>query len=514
MEGTEDQRVWEVDLLHQIKNWWALSLIFALLGGSAWARDATLVPAPSQHLDSVLSPLLGDRLFRDSRIGLHVVNVRTGEEVFSSHADRSLVPASTMKVVTAATALKELGPSYRFTTAVFTGGPIASNGALKGNLYVKGGGDPSFVVEKLWKMVYDLKLQGIEKVEGDIVFDESFFKPDYPLPGWNKEEDLKKGPSYFPALSALSLNFNTVTLVVGPGDKAGAAARVRLETPVGKLVTIDNALKTGSAKSRWRIDIDRELDDEKVAFKVTGSVPSRARVRMFRRTVPDPTAHFMAAFRQMLASQDMTVRGRFRRGSTPSWAKPLLNHRSAPLAAILMDMNKYSNNFIAEQVLRTVGAEASEASGTTEAGLHEVEQYLNGLGIADTEFHLVNGSGLSRKALLRPSTLTALLLDMAHDPEIGREFWSSLAIAGLDGTLWYRLKDNAGRLRGKTGTIDGVHCLAGYVLAQNDEMYAFAFMVNNLKGGSSRARALHDQFAQLIFAISMDSQPVAERRKP
>lgn len=461
-------------------------------------------PAPAASLEVQLEEISKSWLFRKATVGLQVVDLESGEEVFGRQPDTPLNPASTMKVITSATALKMLGPSYRFTTDVYTDGEIDSAGVLTGNLYVMGHGDPTFVVEKLWKLVVDLKLNGVERIEGSVVFDESFHSGGYALPGWNKRRDIERGPTYFSTLSALSLNMNTAVMVVGPGASAGAEARVVLETPVKGYVELENEVRTGTAGSRRWTEIEREVTDDATTFTVTGSVPAGADRVRYRRTVADPTAHFIAAFRKQLEQQGVAVTGRFRRGSTPHDAEMLLHVPSPTLGAVLMDMNKYSLNFQAEQVLRTLGAEI-EGEGSTEAGIRVVRQYLTSLGVPEEEANLVNGSGLSRQATLAPSVLTAVLLDMAADPRVGAEFAASLAIGGVDGTLWKRLRDEPGRLRGKTGTIDGVHCLAGYLDADNGRRYAFAFLVNwSNSTRTSSVRDVHDAFAREMFKVGAE----------
>lgn len=480
----------------------ALLLLALTTAAPAHADDRAPLPAPSRSLEADLAQIASDRLFKTATVGVQVVNVRTGEEVFARSADDGMSPASTMKVVTAAAALRTLGPSYRFTTDLLTDGEVDAAGVLDGNLYVQGHGDPTLVIEKLWKLVYDLKLEGVQRVAGDLVFDESFFSTDYLIPGWDKEEDLKRGPSYFPTLSALSLNFNTATLVVAPGHEVGKPARVQLETPAGTYVQVENEAVTGAARSRRWVGLERTMEPGKVVFKVTGNLPDGAGTARYYRAVPDPTSQFAAAFKELMDQHGIAIEGRIKRGRAPSTADMLVHLRSPPLSAILMDMNKLSINFIAEQVLRALGAEASGGEGTTEAGLEVVYAYLDELGIERDAVHLVNGSGLSRDIVLPPSVLTAVMVDMAANDQVGHEFAATLAIAGRDGTLWRRLRDDPGRLRGKTGTIDGVHCLCGYVDAGDGERYAFAFMVNDLDGGSSPAKRLHDRFARALFSVS------------
>ncbi|MEM6927730.1 MAG: D-alanyl-D-alanine carboxypeptidase/D-alanyl-D-alanine-endopeptidase [Myxococcota bacterium] len=456
---------------------------------------------PSDRLDTLLSEVTDSWLFDKARVGLQVVDIETGEEVFARGSDSLLNPASTMKVLTAATALKNLGPSYRFTTEAYVDEDVEvqPDGTLEGNLYIKGHGDPTFVVEDLWKMIRDLELTGVETITGNIIFDDSFHSGSVMLPGWDKKRDIERGPTYFSTLSALSLNMNTAVMVMGPGASVGAPGSIELETPTMGYVEVNNELETGRARSRRRITIERELEDNKTVFTVKGSFPIDRRRVPYRRTVGHPTKHFASAFQYMMRKSSIKVKGKYRMGVTPDTAELIVDIPSPPLVAVLMDMNKYSLNFKAEQVLRTVGQEV-EGEGTTQAGLRVVRRYLQSIGVPEKQAVLVNGSGLSRDAFLSPTVLTAVLVDMARDPQVGSEFTASLSIGGIDGTLYRRLRDEPGRMRGKTGTLDGVHCLAGYLDADNGRRYAFAFLTNwKNRTRVSSVRSVHDEFARQVF---------------
>ena len=464
-------------------------------------------PVP-QHAEiaTALASVANSWLFRKASAGLAVVDLTTGQQVYELNGDRLLNPASTMKVVTSAVALKNLGPSYRFTTEVYYDGDIEPDGTLKGDLYVKGHGDPTFVSKTLWKMVHDLKWMGVRRINGSVYFDDSFHAGPTMIPGWNKPEDLEKGTSYFSALSALSLNANTVVLVVQPAGEVGSKAQVSLETPVRGNVEFVNEVKTGGPHSRRFVEVEREvLPNKDTKFTLRGSIPidDNLRPMWIRRTVADPTGHFVAAFRKQMDRNDIKVTGRHRRGPVPRDAKMLFSVHSEPLSRILASMNKSSLNFVAEQVLRTVGGEV-KGEGTTAAGIDVVSQYLQSIGVPATDVVLVNGSGLSRQAKLKPSALTAVLADMARDPVVGAEFAASLAIAGTDGTLWKRLREDPGRLRGKTGTLDAVHCLAGYVDSRSGRRYAFAFLTNNYGTRVKAVRDVHDAFARQMFEVDVE----------
>ncbi|MEQ1502943.1 MAG: D-alanyl-D-alanine carboxypeptidase/D-alanyl-D-alanine-endopeptidase, partial [Myxococcota bacterium] len=465
---------------------------------------APTLPVEGAAVATALAAVSNSWLFTRAHSGLQVVDVETGQQVFSRNGDQLLNPASTMKVVTSAAALRNLGPSYRFTTDVYYDGELEPDGTLNGNLYVKGHGDPTFVTEKLWKLVGEIELLGVETVTGNVVFDDSFHTGGTVLPGWDKQDDVEKGTSYFATLSALSLNANTVVLVVRPGAEVGSAARASLETPVHGYVEIDNQVKTTPPGGRKFVEVERTVLPDGTKFTLTGTVPVDELDRTWiRRTVADPTAHFVAAFRQKIDESAIHVDGRYVRGTTPPDATALLSVDSPPLSQIVADMNKSSLNFFAEQVLRTVGAEVT-GEGSTAAGLTVVSQYLQTIGVPPTDVVLINGSGLSRQAKIAPRALTAVLVDMARDPLVGSEFAASLAISGTDGTLWSRLREDPGRLRGKTGTLDDVHCLTGFVDSHGGRKYAFAFLVNDYGTRLQAVRDVHDAFARQMFLVGAD----------
>lgn len=482
------------------------------VAGAETAKDAPVAAAtpttPPGRLATVLQPLMEDRLFKDAVIGLQIVNARTGEEAFAYQADRPMQPASVMKLLTTAAALRNLGPAWRFSTDFLTDkdATITPEGVLQGNLYVRGGGDPTLVVEKLWRMVADLQTEGVNSIEGNIVFDDSFFQDSPLIPGWDKDVDIQNGPSYFAPLSALSVNYNTACLVIGPGPAAGQPARVSLDTPVA-VIQIDNKVTTVRAGARRWLRIDRELDEKDptiVKFTLRGEVPLDDEIDREYRTVADPLAHFISVFRGVLDDRKLKVKGRFVQGVTPKDAARLVHMDSAPLSNVLADMNKHSSNFMAEQVLRAVGATVRGAPGTTAKGVSVIQDYLVSIGIAPDTFKLVNGSGLSRDVSVPPSVITAVILDMYGDHKVSYEFMSSLAIGGVDGTLWARFRDEdaVGRLRGKTGSLNGVFCLAGIVDGGDGEVYAFAMLANDLGSSSWPIKRLYERFGDAIIAMS------------
>jgi D-alanyl-D-alanine carboxypeptidase/D-alanyl-D-alanine-endopeptidase (penicillin-binding protein 4) len=486
-------------------NRFLLSMFLGLFGSMpsvATAADNAVV-RQEMPLDKVLGPILNDSALRGTEYGVQVVNVNTGEEVFARNADLALAPASVMKVLTAAVALRELGAGYRFSTYASSSAEMTNEGTLAGDLYVQGFGDPTLVTEDIWRLVYDLWLAGIRTIEGDVIFDDSHFDDKRLISGWRKDVDMANGPAYFAPLGALSVNFNTVCIVVGPGPETGQKASVLLETPQDS-VKVVNEVKTGPRRSRPRFTIERTVRGRKrVQLKVSGSVPIGARPTRFYRSIADPISQFQAIFKGHLEDREIAVSGEYREDDAPDGLSMLARHESAPLPAVLARMNKHSSNFMAEHVLKAVGAEVEEGEGSTRNGLDVIQAYLESLGAHAEEFKLVNGSGLSRDALLRPSHVNSVLIDMAQDRVVGPEFLASLSIGGIDGTLWTRFRGEGieGRVRGKTGSLNHVNALAAYVDGGDGELYAFTFFVNDIPGSSRAVRRLHSRFGRALLEL-------------
>lgn len=468
---------------------------------------------PEQYpLSEALEPLLSDRLFRNARIGIQVVNASTGEEVYAHQADEAYTPASVMKAVTSAVALQTLGPAYRFSTAVLADEELRvdESGVLNGTVYVWGGGDPTLVVEDLWRMARDLRLAGVQTIEGDLVFDDTHFDQQFSIAGWTKEEDITNGPSYFAPIGALTVNHNTTCVVVTPGVEAGMPAQVVLETPT-ELVEVVSEVNTGAPGARPWMTIEREVDAARGSMVLTleGVIPLDEQTPWrYYRTVPNPSLHFADVFRKTLEAQGVRVTGRNLLGQAPDdGLRVLVSHRSDSLLNLLNTMNKSSSNIIAESVLKTMSAELGEPPGTTEGGVALIRNHLTALGIPSEEYTLVNGSGLSHDIQLRPPHVNAVILDMLADDLLVSEYLASLAVGGRDGTLRRRFTEDTevGRIRGKTGSVNGVYCLAGIIEGGDGERYVFTFFVNDYGRSSRPVRRLQDQFGRAILELTPEN---------
>ena len=482
----------------RVRSLWLWSLVVQLVGASpALAMDE----GASGEFDSFRQERTFQELYRSARMGVVLMDMASGEVVFDELAHRPLVPASTAKLLVTAVALRELGPAFRFETSILSTSAPDGAGRVAGDLYVRGTGDPTLVVEDLWKLVRDLRSAGVETVSGQVIFDVSAMESGDWVPGWDREEDIRRGPPYFASLGALTLNHNAVELVVAPGPAPGEPARARFSTQSSAYLALTNGVTTGARGTRSSVSVKREERDGRLHFELGGTVPEGGAPRWLYRTVTDPTSHFAGAFSDLAAAEGLKVEGGYRRGETPEEAEVIVARRSAPLPVVLLEMNKHSLNLHAEQVLRAVGAQATGGPGTTAAGLHVIEAYLDTLGVPKEEYTLVNGSGLSRDAAFSPYLLAAVIRDMSRHSGVGTEFQSSLAIAGVDGTLRKRLVDGKVHMRGKTGSLDGVQSLAGIVRDASGTAYAFAFLVNGHRGAAGLPRQAQDRFAKWVSGL-------------
>ena len=418
------------------------------------------------------------------------------EEVFSHNADQHFIPASVMKALTSAVAFQELGPEYRFVTEVRYTGEITNEGVLKGNLYIVGSGDPYMNGEAIWKMIRNMKVAGVKSIQGGIYFDDSRYDGASYIPGWGKEVDLANGPSYFPMRSALNFNTNNIAIMVSPGSRVGSQAKIQLEYPYD-LVEIDNQVKTAGAGGRSWIQIEREVEYEddtvdtsdeeihdvkKITYHIKGRIPVNTYSPwVYYRSILEPEEFFKQNFMEILQDHGIGHRGKSGFENFPEDSVLLAQHRSDPLRILIADMNKYSRNLTAEMLMLELGSKTA-LPAQTENGLALVQAYLEQLGVWTDESLIQNGSGLSPTMQLQPSQISAVMLDMHSNPLLAPEYIASMSVSGRDGTLRKRMKQEpyVARARGKTGSINGVYCVATYIYATDGTPYVMVFFANKL----------------------------------
>jgi len=428
---------------------------------------------------------LVDRSCMDKKnMGLRIESLNDDTTLFTLNENKPFIPASNVKLVTTAASLKILGPDYQFLTRLYADG-TTDGGVVNGNIYLKGSGDPFFVSEEMWIMIRDLKNRGIHKITGDLVVDDSFFD------GRRIEDGVMGDPgpqAYNARVGATSLNFNTVTVYVSPARKPGKSPRVVVD-PKSPYIRIDNAAVTVRPGRKRRLIVNRAPGEGFDTITVKGKISSTAGRERFFLNVSDPPAYTAGVFRSFLKDMGVRLEGKTRYGTTPDTARVLLTHRSKRLSFIVRGLNKFSNNFIAEQLLKSLGATEEGVPGTFGKGLRSLSRYLRGLGILPGSYVLEDGSGLSRNNRLSPRQIVRVLKAVYRDFKIRPEFLASLSIMGVDGTVQERLADQPRvryKTRVKTGTLDGVSSLSGYVSTINKQDRVFSLLMNYKRGCSAR----------------------------
>lgn len=385
-------------------------------------------------------------------------------------------PASVMKLLTTLSALELLGPGHQWHTRYLAADAI-TGGVLRGDLVLRGGGDPFITVERLLGDLLALRQHGIDTIAGDLVIDNSRFAPP---PHDRAAFDGKPQRLYNVGPDAALINLSATRFVIEPHD-AENAIRVRAEPPLDGLEIANRiTARAGKCISRsagWRYRIDYSGKHPVARFR--GVYRPRCGTHSISRSLLANTDYACRLF----AALWRNLRGELggcRVGVTPDGARQLLARSSAPLADLITGINKFSNNVMARQLLLTLGAELRGEPGTLEGGIAVIEEWLTGNRIAMPALALQNGAGLSRAGRASAAGLSALLA-RGWRGTYRPEFLSSLPLAAIDGTMRTRLLESPlrGRARIKTGLIDGVRSMAGYVHARDGRHYSVVMMIDS-----------------------------------
>jgi serine-type D-Ala-D-Ala carboxypeptidase/endopeptidase (penicillin-binding protein 4) len=433
---------------------------------------------------------LVDSCLRKKNFGIKIHSLERDETLYSFNSNRLFSPASNVKLLTTAMALKRLGPDYRFKTGLYATIPMDEK-TLRGNIYIKGFGDPNLVSEQMWLLVNKLKNLPLRRVLGDIVADDSFFDKSLRIKTWSKKGGVE---AYNAPLAPLSFNFNTVTVHITPGKKPGDRPVVVVDPDI-EFIRVDNRARTVSSSRRSRLIVNRLDRAGHNEITISGIISVNHLRETYYLNITQPGYYAARVFKEYLLQAGIDVQGKVRLGPVPEDAYELSTHESMPLSLILRGLNKFSNNFVAEQVLKTIGAEIYSSPGTTLNGLKAMDEYIQSLKYRSEDFSLFDGSGLSRQNRLSPDQIVSVLQDMYIDFGVYPEFISALGVMGRDGNVLKRMKGYIGaeRARVKTGTLNSVSTLSGYFQSADGEIFAFSILMNDLKCSNRHAKKLQDR---------------------
>lgn len=445
--------------------------------------------ARAEALHDQLNAALRHPGCRGAHVGALVIRTADGASLFARNSDDALIPASNMKLLTALAALATWGPAHRFTTAVYGDTDIDAEGAI-GALAIRGGGDPALTSEQLWRLSADLRRLGLQRVRGDLILDDTYFDGERWHPAWG----TNSARAYHAPVSALNANYGAFTVEIAPPPRPAAATRVTIDPPVPFFQLID-AVRTGT---RTALTVERSDAGGRDRVTVSGSVrPGDAPVAI-PRSASDPRAYTAAVLRMQLAALGIAVAGADRFAPIPDGYTELLAFRGRPLAEVIASMMKWSNNNIAEMLLKNLGAHDAGAPGTWPKGVAAARHVLAALGVAQTGLEMVDGSGLAPANRVTPRTLVDALRTGRQSFAFGPEFEAALPIAGRDGTLRQRVPNAADRARAKTGLLNGAAALSGYARLRSGDQVIFSIINNGADAGDAAAMAANDAFLEAL----------------
>ena len=510
-----------------------LILILAL-AASGQTPSPTVTPMPSPAVSKPVQTLadlefkIRSRLrapeLRRGQVGVKIVSLASGKVVFEENAEKYFMPASNMKNFTVATALEKLSPDYRFVTSVYSSEAPDPNGVVR-SLRIYGRGDvsistaffplddsdkdpvtgkaePAKVYYKgIDRLVEKIAAAGVKKVDGDLIADESYFTGN-PVPGEWEWDDLQW--YYGAEISALPLNDNAIDLSVKPGP-VGYPCAVKM-SPFNAIVRVVNQCTTSSAGTLRTLKIEKKIDRN--VLEITGSLPADNAGFSGAVTVSRPAELFVSLLKERLALKGIVVTGQTRvtKTKTSDPSVEIARLESPPLSLIAAKTMKPSQNMYTETLLWTLGEQARAASASTpgggvaasstadsaELGISAVKRFMVEIGVAPDGIIQHDGSGLSRHNLITPSAVVQLYMYMGKQSRYSQAWRDSLTIGGVDGTLRRRFDGTraSGNVRGKTGTIDQVSALSGYVKTAAGEELVFSMVVNGVNEPGVRTSAM------------------------
>ena len=408
----------------------------------------------------------------DDTLSVHVQDLGSGEVVLQWNDSIARNPGSTIKLLTTLVALDVLGPAYTWKTDVFALGEV-ENGRLKGNLLLKGHGDPFLVTERVWQLLRRIRQAGIRELDGDLHIDDSYFLVSEHDPAAFDRQPLR---AYNVAPNALLMNFKAVRYWFEPEHET-SSVRILLDPTLANL-SIDNRLSLAPGRCRGfqrGITISANKTGDTMTF--SGRFPSGCNRYAMDRAALSHNEFVYGLFSSLWRESGGEFRGGWINAVAPEDIEPLLSFDSLPLADVIARVNKHSNNVMARQLLYTLSAEVLGEPGTEHGGREVVTNWLNDNGLKFDTLIFDNGAGLSRESRMTAKDMGAMLEFAWRQPYMP-EYVSSLSLAGLDGTLRQRFDDSAldGNAHLKTGSLDHITAIAGYLQAQSGRRFAVVIM--------------------------------------
>lgn len=454
--------------------------------------------ASARQIPDSVARLLHENGIPLSAVSLDVRHADTGKKILSLNGDKSVNPASVMKILTTLSALEILGPSYQWETRYYADGAI-EEGVLKGDLVMQGGGDPFLSVERFWHHVLSLRQRGLHTITGNLIIDNSYFD----IPKHNRSAfDNQPNRLYNVGPDAALVNFSASRFVLYPW---GNEVMVFADPPLSDLVVDSNIKpKQGKCKSKkhgwWFRGVEKQ--DEKVIIKFGGTYRVKCGEHFIARSIFSNHEYVLRLFRYLWTNSGGQFAGGYSVSKTPETAAEIISYPSRPLADAITGINKFSNNVMARQLFLSIDAQREVRPGTLEGSRQQVRDWLASNAISMPKLFIDNGSGLSRESRITAGNLSDLL-QHGWKSNYRAEFLSSFALSSLDGTMRERLNETElhGRSRIKTGWLRGVRSMAGYVNSRHNRLYTVAMMIQSEKVRYESGSRIQDALLKWIYDL-------------
>ncbi len=430
------------------------------------------------------------------QIGIQVTDLTNGQTVYEKNAARTYTPASNQKIITAAAGLWYLGPDYRFKTRIYRTLGDVHHGQFEGNIVIKFAGDPELTIPDLSQLILALaKQEGISDIHGDLIIDQSLYGEHNFGPGWTLD-DIQH--CFSAPIGANILNQNCIRLGVAPGNTVNSPITI-LPNHTNAYISLINHATTQSQKTAGcYLQLKTTSHNH---YILEGCLPLKAKPQAFSMAVEDPTAFAREVITRLLAQHHIRLQGQIKTEVTNHRLKLIAEHQSAPLIHYIQDMLKKSDNLISDSLFKKLGSLYFKEQGSWSKGSKAIKHILRDkANMMPFSGMIADGSGLSRYNLTSPQQLVHLLEKIYQSPTLAPLFIEALPIAGIDGTLKYRMNtsETRGKVKAKTGTMANITALSGFIYTKNQKVLAFSIMINGIVGSTVPYRLLTDQICEFL----------------
>ena len=453
-----------------------------------------------------------NRLNPHVNLGMVVIDLSSGDTLYSRNIDRLYTPASNMKLFSEAATLMALGPDYRFKNQLSTSASQLQQGVLRGNLYLHLSGDPSFSRNDLKTLLSSLKDWNITAIQGDVYIDSSLAAVTAYPPGW-LTADLSY--SYGAPIAPLMLDSNRLTVTVNPGAQVGEPAIVEVEDDNGGAIVLNNQAKTSASPKGCGVGFTLDKDNN---LTVRGCVAIGQWAVQQRLAIKNPLMYAQGMIKTQLAKAHIQFNGQVSLGKAPQGALLIATEHSRPISQLMADTLKPSDNLYADSLYLHTASKINGSPVNWNEAQPVIKNFLQQqTGIDLKKAIFTDGSGLSRYNLVTPEQTISLLKFLYQRFPLSHEYIAALPISGRDGTLQRRFKTptQQGFVRAKTGYMTGMNSLSGYLYSANGHTLAFAMFINRLPGKSAGpGRPLLDALCTYFLQQSPGSSRLARVFKP